>query len=220
MRDGFNNRMERELTPESSGQVDELGGMTPEMMVLKNQEWELEPPVFGKIQNKALRQHVQQFCRQPCRIKTTGLGLKSGQGYKAVAKTGEGKKLRASWRRGSVKDRLKPQDYLECNYEEVIRRRNGASHVDLELILPPLAGSKELVSLVYTVPVQMGSTNPEAVVAAAPSSVKLYPSKKSKENSVDLGTAHAKVPMRAGLVDPSWARGRTIFRPGRSVGTL
>jgi hypothetical protein len=26
--------------------------------------------------------------------------------------------------------------------------------------------------------------------------------------------------MRAGLVDPGWAKGRAVFRPGRSLGLL
>ena len=228
MRDGFNNRMEREFTPESSG-VDELGGMTPEMLVLKNQEWQLEPPnqhvVSNTIRDKMLRAHVQKFVSKPLRIKGTGVGLRTATnvGYKAVAKTHEGKKMRAVWKRGTVlgERRITSRDMLKVSYDDAVRQRTGATHVSWELILPPVPGTKDLPSLVYTVPIQMGSVNPEAVVATSEGTVTLYPKgSKDKTNRIELGTARALMPMRAGLVDPSWARGRTIFRKGRPVGQV
>jgi hypothetical protein len=223
LRDGFNNRMEREFGSEASQQVDELGGMSPEMLVLKNQEWELGGvrQQLNVITDKDLRKHVQQFIAKPALIKGTGVAVRtaSNVGYKAVAKTAQNKKLRAVWKQGTVTNRVTSRDLLSVSYDDAIRRRTGATHVQWELILPPVPGSRTLPSVVYTVPIQLGSVNPEAVVVSSEGSVVLYPNgSKDKANKIELGTVSVTMAMKAGLVDPSWARGRTIFRKGRSVG--
>jgi hypothetical protein len=220
LRDGFSSGMDREFSPEGQ-EIDDSGGMTQEMIKMKNQEWQLDPIDFTKIADKKLRKHLQTILGKPTRIKVTNLPLKKGLGYRAMGKTANGKKLRAAWRAGTRRNEIRSKDIVNEPFDDAVRRRQGASHINIELMLPSVKGSKDLPSLVYDVVVEMGSVNPEAVVARSKGTATLYPKGyKHKEYKVDVGTARACMPMKAGLVDPAWARGRTIFRKGRSVGQL
>ena len=220
MRDGFNSGMDREFTPENQ-EIDDSGGMTQEMIMMKNQEWQLDPIDFKKVTDKKLRKHLQAFLGKSTRVKVTNLPLKKGLGYRAMGKTASGRKLRAAWRAGTRRDEIKSKDIANQSYDEAVRRRQGASHVNIELMLPPMKGSKDLPSLVYDVVVERGSVNPEAIIARSEGRVTLYPKGyKNKTEKEDVGTARASMPMKAGLVDPAWARGRIVFRKGRSVGQV
>lgn len=220
MRDGFNAGMDREFSPENQ-EIDDSGGMTQEMLMMKNQEWQLDPIDFSQISNKKLKRHLKSLVGKPTRIKVTNLPLKKGLGYRAMGKTANGRKLRAAWRAGTRRNEIKNKDIVHEPYEEAVRRRNGAAHVNIELMLPPVKGSKDLPSLVYDIVVERGSVNPEAIITRNKGKVTLYPKGyKNKTDKVDVGYAQACMPMKAGIVDPSWARGRTIFRKGRSVGQV
>lgn len=219
LRDGFNNGMDREFSPENQ-EIDDSGGMTQEMIMMKNQEWQLDPIDFSRISNVRLRAHLKSILFKPTRIKVTNLPLKKGLGYRAMGKTANGRKLRAAWRAGKAKE-LRSKEIANEKYDDAVRRRQGASHINIELMLPPMKGSKDLPSLVYDVVVERGTVNPEAIVARSEGAVTLYPrGYKHKEDKMEVGNARACMPMKAGLVDPSWARGRTIFRRGRSTGQV
>lgn len=220
LRDGFNNGMDREFSPEGQ-EIDDSGGMTQEMIMMKNQEWQLDPVDFSRIQDAKLRKHLRNLVGKPTRIKVTNLPLKKGLGYRAMGKTANGRKLRAAWRAGTRRNEIRSKDMVNVPFDDAVRRRQGASHINIELMLPPVKGSKDLPSLVYDVVVEKGSVNPEAIVARSKGTVTLYPKGyKHKEDKVDVGSARACMPMKVGLVDPAWARGRTIFRKGRPVGQL
>lgn len=220
MRDGFNAGMDREFSPENQ-EIDDSGGMTQEMLMMKNQEWQLDPIDFSKVPNGKLKKHLQGLLNKPTRVKVTNLPLKKGLGYRAMGKTANGRKLRAAWRAGTRRNEIKNKDIVHEPYDEAVRRRQGASHVNIELMLPPVKGCKDLPSLVYDVVVERGSVNPEAIITRNEGRVTLYPKGyKNKADKVDVGHARASMPMKAGLVDPAWARGRTIFRKGRSVGEV
>lgn len=221
MRDGFNAGMDREFSPENQ-EIDDSGGMTQEMLMMKNQEWQLNPIDFSKVPNAKLKKHLKSLVGKPTRIKVTNLPLKRGLGYRAMAKTSSGRKLRAAWRAGTRRNEVKSKDLVHESYEEAVRRRNGAAHVNIELMLPPVSkGSKDLPSLVYDIVVERGSVNPEAIITRNKGKVTLYPKGyKNKQDKIDVGFAQASMPMKAGIVDPAWARGRTIFRKGRSVGQV
>jgi len=220
MRDGFNAGMDREFFPENQ-EIDDSGGMTQEMLMMKNQEWQLDPIDFSKVKDKKLKKHLQGLLSKPTRVKVTNLPLKKGLGYRAMGKTASGRKLRAAWRSGTRRNEIKNKDIIHEPYDEAVRRRQGASHVNIELMLPPMKGSKDLPSLVYDVVVERGSVNPEAIITRNEGKVTLYPTGyKNKTDKVDVGDARASMPMKAGLVDSAWARGRITFRKGRSVGQV
>jgi len=50
--------------------------------------------------------------------------------------------------------------------------------------------------------------------------LKVYPLGHDKGECIDAGKCNVALPMRGGIVDPSWARGRKVFRQGRSTGLV
>jgi hypothetical protein len=220
MRDGFNAGMDREFSPENQ-EIDDSGGMTQEMIMMKNQEWQLDPIDFSKVPNGKLKRHLKGLVGKPTRVKVTNLPLKKGLGYRAMGKTTNGRKLRAAWRAGTRRNEIKNKDIVHEPYDEAVRRRQGASHVNIELLLPPIKGSKELPSLVYDVVVERGAVNPEAIITRNKGKVTIYPrGYKNKSDKIEVGDAQVSMPLKSGIVDPAWARGRIIFRKGRAVGQV
>lgn len=65
--------------------------------------------------------------------------------------------------------------------------------------------------------------NPKAIVPRGAGSVLVLPEGRSDEEEVltlNAGKAHVSLPMKSGIVDPAWAKGRLIFRKGRPTGPV
>ena len=196
--------------------------LTKEMIRMEEKTWRLEAPDVNRVKNGRLRSHLRKYMPSEILLKTKPGKLPST--FRALAKTQDGQKLRAVWKRHSdVVPSLKAEDVLRLPYEEVARRKTNAVLVDFEIQLPPLrerSGKKAtLPALVYTMLVERGKMNPEAVIVKDKASVKLHPQGIKKKGAV-IDQAFVTSPMKAGVMDPMWARGRTFFRKGRSVGKL
>jgi hypothetical protein len=194
-----------------------LSGMTREMFLMQDINWELQPPILSAALESKMRSHIRKYLSKPVQLK---LLKKQGKyGLRAVGVTGNGQKLRAFWRQGVAgKDRAKASDFLEVSYDTAVRSRLFT--VEFEVQLPPLPGSKELPSVVFQIPVEPGNMNPKAMVARGAGTVRVYPAGRSEEPLDDVGICRAGAAMRAGLVDRGWAKGLTVFRKGRSVGIV
>jgi hypothetical protein len=237
------NRAEVELDEDDS-----LSGMTREMFLMQDVQWELQPPstlemsallqTLDKTKNKKVAQQVQEYMKEPIRLRL--LRRNGKYGLRAIGTTPSGKKIRAFWRQaspsvafgsarnsGSAGRRLKAADFLEVSYDDAVRSRLFV--VDFELQIPRNKGKKSEQaappSIVYQVPVEVGSMNPKAMVARGEAKVKVFPvrekggaQKMTDEDAIPVGTAKVGLFMKPGLVDPNWARGRNILRIGRSVG--
>ena len=226
LRDGFSSTMDSEFQAEM-GMDDTsaaIPGMTREMMGMQNVEWELTPPssLANVIsQNPQLAKHVQKYLHnQPISLKLTK--RRGGTlGLRALGVTANGKKLRAFWRPAQSRPGQKTPtstDFLTISYDEAVRSR--LSGVEIEVQLPRF--QKHVPSLVYHVSMESGLMNPKAVVTRGDGIVQMYPARDvkdaAKSDCVDVGTGKIGLKMKAGIVDPSWARGRSILRKGRSAG--
>jgi hypothetical protein len=239
------NRAEVELEDEDSG----LSGMTREMFLMQDVQWELQPPCKVDTaalcqknkDNKKVAKQVQDYLKEPIRLRL--LRRNGKYGLKAIGTTPSGKKIRAFWRQASPSvafgpsssspttttgrgTRLKAADFLEVSYDDAVRSRLFV--VDFELQLPRTKSSSPNSkstaaappSIVYQVPIEVGSMNPKAMVARGEAKVKVFPvrEKGTDGDSIQIGTAKVGLTMKPGLVDPNWARGKTILRCGRSTG--
>jgi hypothetical protein len=219
LREGFSSRMESDFKGEMKlDENDSLSGLSREMYLMQNVEWELEPPSLENIVDPKLRKHIQKYMKQPVQLK---LLRKQGKyGLRAVGYLNNGKKLRAFWRQGASGIRtLKSAEFLEVPYDEAVRSR--LFNVEFEVQLPPLnKGSKDLPSVVYQIPMEAGSMNPKAMVPRGAGKVVVYPAGHEKSLAFEAGRGYIGIAMRAGLVDPSWAKGRAFVRQGRSNGII
>jgi hypothetical protein len=207
---------------------DASSGMTREMFLMQDMRWELEPPSMTdavssssqKIDSKVKR-HIQKYLGAPVELK---LQSRKGQyGLRAVGLMENGKKLRGFWRQGvtgqSTTVRPKAKDFLQCSYDDAVRSRLFV--VEFEMQLPPIGKDKALPSVVYQVALEPGSMNPKAMVPRGAGKVLVYPSGHGPGNAcIEAGTCNVGVSMKAGLIDPNWARGRPFFRKGRSPGLI
>ena len=64
--------------------------------------------------------------------------------------------------------------------------------------------------------------NPKAMVPRGAGNVRVLPDGHSdgEVRTLDAGKTHVSLPMKSGIVDPGWAKGRLVFRKGRSTGTV
>jgi hypothetical protein len=235
MRQGFSGQEDfgSEMKLEDSeGAVD----MTREMFLMQDLQWYLQPlDDYSHIQDRALRRHIMHHLQnKPVALKL--LKKRGKLGLRAVGRTESGRKLRAFWRpapeppRGSI-------NFLEATYDEACRARLFT--VEFEVQLPALKRSKaisngggdpalSLPSLVYQLSVEPGSVNVKALVPRSSARVLVYPSGRKGSSpgagrmpSIPVGTAHVTVaPIKSGLIDTSWAKGRPIFRKGRNSGLM
>ena len=112
---------------------------------------------------------------------------------------------------------------LTMSYDEAVQNRLSALEVEFQL--PPINKKqpKKLPSVVFTVAVEPGTMNPKAILPRGPAAVKILPDGHDATDVVvtpeggTAGMSFLSLPMRAGLVDPGWAKGRKVFRKGRSV---
>jgi hypothetical protein len=219
LRDGFNSGMEGDFNREMNVEGKEVvAGMTKEMVLMEKSDWELQPINFNCIKDGPLRRHLQSFMSEPITLKLSN--RKGKHGMRAIGQLGSGEKLRAYWRQSGEGNRLKGSDLLEVSYEDACRSR--LSTIEFEVQLPPVGKSKKLPSVVYSVPVEQGSMNGKAMIPRGACVVKVFPVGHGQGATpvLDVGKSFVNIPMRAGLVDPGWAKGRSIFRKGRSTGAM
>jgi hypothetical protein len=209
---------EREAKAPSGSVFD--AAMTSDMNTANGNVFQIDSFPTDKITNAALKRHISTFLSKPVSFKLTKdqATKRGGNTYRAFVKTARGTKLRGFWRRGPDQETLKSRDMLQLSYDEALRRRGSAgSQVDFEVQLPPLKGF--LPSVVYSVVLGTGASNREASVAKSVALVKIHP-KGMDAKGFNLGKTTICQPMRAGIVDPSWCKGKQIFRQGRSVGQV
>lgn len=192
-----------------------VSGLTREMFLMGDVEWELEPPESLEHVSPALKRHVRKYLRAPVQLKL--LKRKGKYGLRAVGVTENGQKLRAFWRQTPPAETRMSGDFAKASYDEAVRSRLFT--VEFEVQLPPLKrGDKGLPSVVYQIPLENGSMNPKAMIPRGAGKVKVYPA--GHEQGIEAGRGHVGLRMRPGLVDPNWSRGRPAFRPGRSTGLV
>jgi hypothetical protein len=221
LREGFSNQMESDFKGEMKLEENEsVSGMTRDMFLMKEKNWELQPVDFRNVRNMKLRRHLESFFNKPVTLK---LSTRKGKyGLRAVGELQSGKRLRAFWRQAGMSSQLKVNDFLSAKYDDAIRTR--LTMIEFELQLPPSdKKSKSLPSVIFSIPVEPGTMNAKAIVPRGAVNVRVLPEGRRSgeiDSTLQIGKAHVSLPMRAGLVDSSWARGRAIFRKGRITGTI
>lgn len=220
LREGFSSQMGSDARNEMKLDDNEsANGMSREMYLMKEINWELHPADFAGIEDSRLRRHVESYFRQPVLMKLSP--RKGKRGLRAMGQSSDGKRLRGFWRQaGGIV--LKSGDFLSASYDDAVRTR--LSMLEFEVQLPPVnSKSKKLPSVIYSVAVEPGSMNAKAIVPRGAGLVRVLPNghgSNSRDESIYLGKAHVSLPMKAGIVDPTWAKGRAVFRNGRSTGML
>lgn len=130
-------------------------------------------------------------------------------------------------------------DFLKASYDDACRSRLFT--VEFELQLPPIKdqlldkkkrnsssnnNNNILPSIIYQVSLEPGSMNPKAMVPRSAGRVYVLPygrttGTSSANNKFEIGKAYVSAaPMKPGIVDPGWAKGRAIFRKGRNSGLM
>ena len=194
----------------------DMGGMSREMFLMKDLDWELLPPDLEGVDGR-IRKHVMKYFKDPVKL---NLQRKQGKfGLLAIGKTSNGKKLRAYWRQQppGTGVKLKSSELLEAPYDKAVRSR--LNMVEFEVQLPPMKKFKKLTSIVYSIAVEGGSMNQKSIVPRGAGSVRVYPHGRGSE-PVEGGIGNIGLCIRPGLVDPAWAKGRAVFRKGRPTGVL
>jgi hypothetical protein len=215
LREGFSNQMESDFRSEAALEDNQaLSGMTREMFLMQDMEWEVEPPTSLELSDRGLKRHVQKHIRHPIHLKL--MKRQGKHGLRAMGTTDDGKRLRGFWRQGSVGNRLKASELLDASYDDAVRSRLFL--IEFELQLPRY--KKHQPSVVYQVAVEGGGMNPKAMVPRGGGLIKVYPARDKGSTAVVAGRAPVGLRMKAGLVDPGWSRGRNILRVGRSVGFI
>jgi hypothetical protein len=217
-------QMDNDFKAENALDEDEsLSGMTREMFLMQDMSWELQPPVLDDNApiDGATKKHIQRYCSAPIQLKLTK--RKGKFGLRAVGKMESGKKLRGFWRQGSGDatgaPKLKSSDFMTASYDDAVRSR--LFMVDFEVQLPKMKNKVLPPSVVYSVAVEPGQMNSKAMVPRGAGRIKVYPKGHEPGSApVVAGKCSVGISMRAGIVDPSWAKGRPIFRKGRPAGII
>jgi hypothetical protein len=194
-----------------------------------------------------LCRHVRRYLSEPVVLKLQKRRGKAGLRAVGIA-TKSGTKLRALWRQappaaaaatppptsGTAARVL--SDYTTTSYDDACRKR--LFHVEFEVVLPSLktkAKSKtrhqrqlQQVSVLYRVAMESGSMNPKAMVPRGLGTVSIRCKSTADDNDTTTTTTTIPagrtlvgvVPMKPGLVDSAWAKGRAVFRRGRSCGII
>merc|ERR1719464_1105136 len=215
LREGFSSKVGNDARNKVKDEAGALNGMTREMFLMKDKEWELQPVDFSCIKNLKLRRHCQKFLNRPVTVKLSA--RKGKYGLRAQGLSG-GKRLRGFWRQSIP--RTKGDDFLKLDYDEAVSQR--LTSVEFELQLPPTGKkSRKLPSVIYSIVVEPGSMNPKAIVPRGSGTVRILPEGHGdggeEVDTLTIGRAFVALPMRSGIVDPGWARGRLLFRKGRST---
>jgi hypothetical protein len=220
--EGFNSQMANDARSELALDENESSsGMTREMSLMQELTWEIQPIDFQNIKDGQLRRYLKSYLKDPVKLK---LSRRKGKfGLRAIGQAGSDKKLRAYWRQaGGSSMKTMSSEYLKASYDDAIKSR--LSMLEFEVQLPPRGKNSGIVSLVYTCGFEPGTMNSKSIVPRGAASVQVLPEGRAAEGRVvqiiQAGKAHIGIPARGGLVDPGWARGRSIFRFGRTTGTV
>lgn len=218
LREGFSSKVGNDARNKMKDEAGALNGMTREMFLMKDKEWELQPVDFSSIKNLKLRRHCQKFLNRPVQMKLSA--RKGKYGLRAQGQLQSGKRLRGFWRQSIPNTKAK--DFLKLSYDEAVRQR--LTSVEFEVQLPPAdKKSKRLPTVIYSIVVEPGSMNPKAMVPRGAGTVRILPEGHGdgeEVNTLTVGKAFVTMPMRCGIVDPGWAKGRLVFRKGRSTGLV
>lgn len=218
LREGFSSKVGSDARNKMKDEAGAANGMTREMFLMKEKTWELQPVDLTCIDNLKLRRHCQKFLSDPVQMKLSN--RKGKFGLRAQGQLKSGKRLRGFWRQSTPSQ--KGEDFLKLSYDEAVKQR--LTTIEFELQLPPTdKKSRKLPSVVYSIVVEGGAMNPKAIVPRGAGSVRVLPEGHGDEeevHSLNAGKAHVSLPMKSGIVDPGWAKGRLIFRKGRPAGTV
>jgi hypothetical protein len=215
LREGFSNQMEGDFRAEAALDDNQsLSGMTREMFLMQDLEWELQPPTSLNLSDRGLERHVKKYTQHPISLKL--LKRQGKHGLRAIGTTDDGKKLRGFWRQATATSRLKSSDFLEASYDDAVKSRLFL--VEFEVQLPRY--KKHQPAVVYQVAVEGGGMNPKAMVPRGDGTIKVFPAREQGGTPEMAGTGPVGLRMKAGVVDPGWARGRAILRKGKSAGFI
>mmetsp|Transcript_21793 Transcript_21793/g.44914 ORF Transcript_21793/g.44914 Transcript_21793/m.44914 type:complete len:317 (-) Transcript_21793:1291-2241(-) len=129
----------------------------------------------------------------------------------------------------------KASPFLKWDYETACLTAHD--RVEVEITLPRLRKSGKNPTVLYTFPISEGNLGDGSTyIPASGGTVKVFPNGRVKkevdpfskdamkeveeEGAIDVGKAYVHAAAGQGLVDPSWARGRAVWRQGRKVGVL
>lgn len=197
--------------------------MTIDMTVAAGATYQINPlkNLNEKVREAKLRRHLKKYLgEKPISFRLLNKRAKKLEetAFRAIVKTAEGDKLRGFWRKVEYKEYLESKDLLTLSYDEALRRRGtSGTTVNFEVQLPPIGG--HCPSVVYSLVLGTGSSVREATVCKSPSVVKIHP-KGLEGKGFKVGSTFISSPSKAGVVDASWAKGRTIFRSGQSIGKV
>lgn len=218
LREGFSSKVGSDARNKIKDEAGAANGMTREMFLMKDKTWELQPVDFSCINDLKLRRHCQKFLSHPIQMKLSN--RKGKFGLRAQGQLKSGKRLRGFWRQSTLA--AKGEDFLKLTYDEAVKQR--LTTIEFEVQLPPTdKKSRKLPTVIYSIVVEGGAMNPKAIVPRGAGNVRVLPGGHSDEEEVDTinaGKAHVSLPMKSGIVDPGWAKGRLIFRKGRPTGTV
>jgi hypothetical protein len=219
LREGFSSKVGADAR--NRMKLDDAGaatGMGRDMFLMKDSKWELQPVDYSPIRNWALRRHCEKFLSKPIAMK---LSARPGKyGLRAMGETPSGTRLRGFWRQVGAGTGGKGSDFLQLKYDDAVKQR--LTTIEFEIQLPPMEKkSKILPSVIYSIAVEPGAMNQKAIVPRGAGSVRILPEGHGEGDAVrtlDVGKGIVSLPMKSGLVDPSWAKGRIVFRKGRPAG--
>ena len=156
------------------------------------------------------------------------------------------KRVRAAWstsgpRMLSVNEQ-NSQTFLKMDYDAA--SQTAHSRMEVEITLPRGRKTGKNPTVLYTFPVSEGNLGDGSTyISASSGTVTVFPNGRVKkasdsmnfsggmvarsmegetedEGGVDIGKSAAHAAGGQGLVDPSWARGRAVWRRGRRVGVM
>lgn len=217
LRDGFSSKVGSDARNKMKDEAGAANGMTREMFLMKDKTWELQPVDFSCINDLKLRRHCQKFLSYPVQMKLSN--RKGKFGLRAQGQLKSGKRLRGFWRQSTPGP--KGDDFLKLSYDEALKQR--LTTIEFEVQLPPTdKKSRKLPSVIYSIVVEGGAMNPKAIVPRGAGNVRVLPEghNEGEVRTLNAGKAQVSLPMKSGIVDPGWAKGRLIFRKGRSTGTI
>lgn len=221
----FSQRLQEEEATEVDGLEEEGGGggtafgLSRLMTMAQASKWEIQSLALDEdAVDEKTRFHILKYLGKPFNMK---LYQKSGKlGLVATAELQSGKKLRALWREGSIENQRESVDLLKASYDEAVESRMAA--MEFEVLLPSRRknGKKALPSVVLQVPIETGSLNTQVVVSRGSGTVRVNPQGRDGPSFFAGICMVGSAPCKPGIIDPNWARGRTVFRKGRSAGLL
>lgn len=207
---------------------DEMGvtDLSREMFLIKDLNIQLPALTdLSAIPDRALRRHVQKYLGNgPVGLKLMKRRGRFGLKAVAVLPNSNNKRLRAFWKPVVKPTTASRTDFTKACYDDAVRARLPV--LEFLVQLPPMKqqqqqrgggeSSSTLPTVVYQVPLDSGTINPKSMVPRTTARVQVR--KDDQEYLVDEMCHIGMCPTRMGVVDPSWARGRAVFRPGRKSG--